>query len=108
MAVTNLNFTKDWNNAEDFPPVVSNSTQARYNIQLLHDETKNYINSVLVPALEALDATVKTLGKKVGGAVTVASTAPADTSGLWVDTANGNVIKFFNGSEWTTCAAVWK
>lgn len=108
MAVTNFNFSKDWNNAEDFPPVVSNSTQARHNIQLLHDETRNYINSVLAPAIAAMETTVKALEQKVGGAVTVGSTAPTDTSGLWVDTANGNVIKFFNGSEWTTCAAVWK
>ena len=108
MAVSNFNFSKDWNNAEDFPPVVNNSNQARQNIQLLHDETKNFINNVLVPAITALEMSIGSLGKQVGGAVTVSNTAPADTNGLWVDTANGNVIKFFNGSEWTTCAAVWK
>ena len=108
MAVTNFNFTKNWNNAEDFPPVVNNSNQARNNIQLLHDEVRDYINTVLVPAVNALEMTVSNLGKQVGGAVTVSAAAPSATTGLWVDTANGNVIKFFNGVEWETCSAVWK
>lgn len=29
-------------------------------------------------------------------------TAPGDTSVLWIDTANNNVMKFWNGSAWKT------
>lgn len=108
MAVANFNFTKDWNNPEDFAPVVQNAVQARQNIQLLHDETKNYINATLVPAIAALEQSIATLTKKIGGAVTVSDTAPTDTSGLWVDIGHENVIKFHNGADWVTCAAVWK
>ena len=52
MAIQELHFTKDWNNAEDFPVVAKDAAQARANIQALHDETKNYINDELVPALQ--------------------------------------------------------
>ena len=32
------------------------------------------------------------------------ATAPSDTGKLWIDTANGNAVKFYNGSEWTGTA----
>lgn len=34
-------------------------------------------------------------------------TAPADTSLLWVDSASGNVMKFYNGSAWAPVPATW-
>lgn len=53
MAISELKFSKDWNNGEDFPAVANDAAQARANIQYLHDETKNYINEELVPAVQA-------------------------------------------------------
>lgn len=55
MAIQELHFTKDWNNAEDFPVVAKNAAQARANIQALHDETKDYINNELLPTLVGVD-----------------------------------------------------
>lgn len=51
MAVTRFEFTKDWTRPEDFPPAVQSEDQARENIQALHNETRDYLNRVLVPEL---------------------------------------------------------
>ena len=49
-----LSFTKDWNNASDFPSYEENETQVRADMQLLHDEVKNFINEKLIPGIETL------------------------------------------------------
>ena len=59
MAISELKFTKDWNNAEDFPVAAKDAATARANIQQLHDETKDYINTELVPAVEAANNITK-------------------------------------------------
>ena len=42
---------------------------------------------------------------QINGAPFIAqATAPADTSKLWIDTANGNAIKFYDGTKWTGTA----
>lgn len=51
MAVTRFEFTKDWTRPEDFPPAVQSEDQARQNIQALHNETRDYLNRVLVPEM---------------------------------------------------------
>lgn len=37
----------------------------------------------------------------------VGSTAPSNTKLLWVDTGNGGVLKYYNGSSWIATKAVW-
>lgn len=49
MAITGLEFKKDWTRGEDFPPSVQSEEQARQNIQALHNETRDYLNKILVP-----------------------------------------------------------
>lgn len=47
-------------------------------------------------------------GKSSGGGGFVAqATAPEDTSLLWIDTSNNNIIKFYNGTEWKPTGAVF-
>lgn len=53
MGIKSLEFTKDWTNPEDFPTTASNETQARANIQLLHNEIKEYLNKTVKPVLDA-------------------------------------------------------
>lgn len=43
---------------------------------------------------------------EAGGHVAQA-TAPENTKSLWVDTANGGVTKYYNGSAWVPTASVW-
>lgn len=49
-----LSFTKDWNNASDFPAYEENETQVRADMQLLHDEVKTFINDSLIPGIEGM------------------------------------------------------
>lgn len=41
------------------------------------------------------------------GAYVVANTAPAEINKLWIDTANGGVTKYYDGTSWVPTAAVW-
>ena len=54
MAFEKLNFTKDWTNPEDFPTVETSEERVRDDLQLLHRETRNFLNETLIPALENL------------------------------------------------------
>lgn len=42
-----------------------------------------------------------------GGGFVAQATAPEDTSLLWIDTSNNNIIKFYNGTAWTPTGAVF-
>ena len=52
-----LGFTKSWENPEDYPTIELDETQVRKDMQSLHDEVKDYINTKLIPAVLAEDAT---------------------------------------------------
>lgn len=49
-----LSYTKDWNNASDFPTYEENETQVRADMQLLHNEVRDFINDKLIPGVENL------------------------------------------------------
>lgn len=53
MALTRLSFSKSWTDPADFPTVETDETVIRQDMQQLHDETKNYLNGTLLPAIEA-------------------------------------------------------
>ena len=38
---------------------------------------------------------------------TVSATAPSNTSIFWIDTANSNALKFYDGSAWVAVGAIW-
>lgn len=42
-----------------------------------------------------------------GGGVVASETAPTDTTVLWIDTANGGIAKYHNGTAWVIVASVW-
>jgi hypothetical protein len=50
--------------------------------------------------------TWNTIETGVGGSY-VGTTAPSNTEILWVDTANGGILKYHNGTSWTTVKSVW-
>lgn len=59
LGISPLAFTHDWNidNAEHgFTTYEADESRVRADIQMLHDEAKNYINNVLTPALESMSA----------------------------------------------------
>lgn len=51
MAASELQFTKSWTSSEDFPTYEPDETKVRADMQLLFDEIKNHINTVLLPDL---------------------------------------------------------
>ena len=54
MPLSKLNFTKDWTNPSDFPTVELSEDKVRADMQLLFTEIKTFLNTKLIPALEAL------------------------------------------------------
>lgn len=55
-AFPRLGFTKNWENPADYPTIETDEAKVRQDMQSLHDETKNYINETLIPAILAEDA----------------------------------------------------
>lgn len=49
----------------------------------------------------------KKMNRHSGDGFVVASSAPSNTSKLWVDSGNGGIMKYYNGSAWKACPAVW-
>ena len=47
MAFEKLEFTKNWENAADFPAIETSEVQVRKDMQVLHDETRDALNSVV-------------------------------------------------------------
>lgn len=41
------------------------------------------------------------------GGLVAQSSAPTNTALGWIDTANGNILKFYSGSSWVAVSAVW-
>lgn len=56
-AFPRLGFTKNWENPADYPTIETDEAKVRQDMQSLHDETKDYINNTLIPAILAEDAT---------------------------------------------------
>lgn len=52
------------------------------------------------------NGTWTTIETGVGGSY-VGSSAPSNTEILWIDTGNGGVLKYYNGTKWTPSKAVW-
>jgi len=51
-----LIFSKNWKSANDFPTYEDNEEKVRADIQLLYDEIRNYVNTVLLPAVNVIKA----------------------------------------------------
>ena len=54
MSLDKLSYSKEWTNPTDFPTVETDEAQVRADQQLLYDEIKTFLNTKLIPALEAL------------------------------------------------------
>ena len=72
MAIQEMAFVPatGWNDPTTFPEKVSNASDVRDMLQLLHDETKDYLNDVVKPAIDNLQAGTIPTGKIENGAVT--------------------------------------
>lgn len=51
---------------------------------------------------ESINQQISSLGGFVAG-----TEAPANTRMLWIDTANNNLMKYYNGTQWVSISAAW-
>lgn len=73
-----LEFSKDWRNPTDFPTYESSETQVREDMQFLHNETRQYINTKLLTAFsKAVDDLFAEVDEKIEE--TVAGQIPDNT-----------------------------
>lgn len=79
------------------------------------DESGNNIKASYAATMD-ISGTNLTLKNKNGEAlksVTLSggsykgTSAPSDTNILWIDTGNGGIVKYYNGSAWTPIASTW-
>lgn len=59
-----------------------------------------------VPSLDSSGKIPKAQLPTVGGYVRQSS-APSDSSLLWIDSGNSNKMKYYNGSSWVPVPATW-
>ena len=59
----------------------------------LHAATKQYVDNAMASVISQ--------------AFHAGSTAPSDTKLLWIDTGNGSIMKYHNGSAWTIVGSTW-
>lgn len=56
MALSKISFSKNWTNPDDFPTYEGTESKVREDMQLLHDETKEFINNTLTVELDAVQS----------------------------------------------------
>lgn len=81
-------------------------TKADIGLSNVENKTGATIRSEMTKA-EVVKALGYTPPETGGGGVYVGTTAPANTSMLWIDSGNNNVSKFYNGTAWTPVPAIW-
>lgn len=86
MALERLRFTKDWTNPGDFPTYEADEAAVRADMQLLHDETRDYLNETLLPELEELGA-AQAVGKSAFKTVAELQASDALPVGTFVETS---------------------
>lgn len=60
MAIEKFAFTKVWTSASDFPTVETDEAAVRADLQELHNETRDYINNVMLKAVDDAIAGMQT------------------------------------------------
>ena len=73
----------------------------------------NLISSKYTELSNTVSSNYNTLSNRINelvnnvASVHVSNTPPANTKSLWIDTGNGNVAKFYNGSTWGYVTSTW-
>ena len=73
-----------WQNATEFPEKSTSATQVRGMLQRLHSQTRDFINSVILPAIDAPIGTAKLASKAV-------TTAKLDDGAVTADKLAGGI-----------------
>lgn len=76
-------------------------------IKNLGDYSIEYVDSLPTTSAENTLYLMKTSSTNIVQPYIISSSEPSDTTKIWVDSANSNVPKVYNGSSWITLGSVW-
>ena len=70
MSIPKCDFSKHWTNPADFPTIETDESRVRADLQALHDETKDYFNTTLLPQIDSeIDGAKEWVSEAVKNAV---------------------------------------
>ena len=114
MSIEQFSFSKSWRDREAFPTYEDDETQVRDDLQCLHDELADYVNTRLRPAVNDAAAEVQrqadaisdletavagvTLGQIPDGSLTAAKLAPGAAAG-WEDVSSAITLAAANNDQ---------
>ena len=100
MAISEMAFVPatGWNDPTTFPEKVNNANDVRDMLQLLHDQTKDYLNDTVKPAIDALQSGTIPTGKIENGAVTTAKIADGNVTTAKLDDGAVTTVKIADGA----------
>lgn len=76
-------------------------------IKNLGDYSIECVDSLPTTGTENTLYLMKTSSLNIVQPYIISSSAPSDTTKIWIDSANSNVPKVYNGSSWITLGSVW-
>lgn len=74
---------------------------------LTHNTSSDAHTSQFAAKADLVDGKVPEEQLPLTGGCVAQDTAPENTKLLWIDTANGAITKYWNGTEWVATGAVW-
>lgn len=111
-----VTFFTNWHASEDLPEnfgsgIIIPGLDARFKFVIYIGRDANRLYFCRMKVSDNADEYVmegwhEASSGSAGGHV-VSSTAPSNTNLLWVDTGNGGILKYYNGSAWTPIASTW-
>mgnify|MGYP007126581485 CR=1 FL=1 len=103
------NILKIWNGSAWVTPMaddVYGSDIVKSNTKPSRNRSTLWIDTANSNEMKHVDENGTVTALAAGG-VSVGATAPTNTKLLWIDTGNGGIAKYWNGSAWTATKAVW-
>lgn len=89
--------------------VLAKKSGTDYDVEWITPAAEITTDATLTQSGAAADA--KAVGDALANIVTdvysASTTAPSNTKLLWIDTGNGGIMKYYNGSAWVAVASTW-
>lgn len=89
--------------------VLAKKSGTDYDVEWITPAAEVTTDTTLTQSGAAADA--KAVGDALKNIVTnvfsASTTAPSNTKLLWIDTGNGGIMKYYNGSAWVAIASTW-
>lgn len=101
-----LSFKRNWENPEDYPTIETDEQKVRQDMQSLHDEVKDFLNTELIPRVVAEDATVEAWqAQEEAHAQAEVGRADAEANRVSAETARSNAEQERKNAEASRASA---